>query len=110
LSFVAAIDCASLTAVPLDITLPRTGVLLFFYFDGQYGNYAATVGFWDPATLAGARACCTSRPARWHLPGVPGRTLLVQIDSDARACRFSRRGHYRLAGGCVKDAVAVAAR
>src|SRR6266702_1517091 len=55
LSFVAAIDCASLTAVPLDITLPRTGVLLFFYFDGQHGNYAATVGFWDPATLAGAR-------------------------------------------------------
>jgi Domain of unknown function (DUF1963) len=55
LSFIASIDCAALTAVPLDITLPQAGTLLFFYFDGQYGNYATTVGYWDPATLAGAR-------------------------------------------------------
>jgi Domain of unknown function (DUF1963) len=55
LSFVAAIDCAALAAVPLDITLPQAGALLFFYFDGQYDNHAATIGYWDPATLAGAR-------------------------------------------------------
>ncbi|HYZ54050.1 MAG TPA: DUF1963 domain-containing protein [Streptosporangiaceae bacterium] len=40
--------------MPLDITLPQTGVLLFFYFDGQYDNGAAVVGVWDPETLAGA--------------------------------------------------------
>jgi len=55
LSFVAAIDCAALAAVPLDITLPSAGMLLFFYFDGQYDNYQTTVGFWEPSTLAGAR-------------------------------------------------------
>jgi uncharacterized protein YwqG len=55
LSFVAAVDCASLSAVPLDIVLPASGTLLFFYFDGQYDNYQATVGYWDPDTLAGAR-------------------------------------------------------
>lgn len=55
LSFVAAVDCAALAAVPLDISLPRAGALLFFYFDGQYDNHGVTVGFWDPATLAGAR-------------------------------------------------------
>lgn len=55
LSFIAAIDCAALAAVPLDVALPQAGILLFFYFDGQYDNYATTVGFWDPPTLAGAR-------------------------------------------------------
>lgn len=39
----------------MDITLPQAGTLLFFYFDGQYGNRETTVGFWEPATLAGAR-------------------------------------------------------
>lgn len=55
LSFIAAVDCAALTSVQLDVTLPQAGTLLFFYFDGQYDNHAATVGCWDPATLAGAR-------------------------------------------------------
>jgi hypothetical protein len=55
LSFVAAVDCAALAPVPLDISLPQAGALLFFYFDGQYDNHGVTVGFWDPATLAGAR-------------------------------------------------------
>ena len=55
LSFIAAIDCAALAAVPLDITLPHAGTLLFFYFDGQYDSHQTTVGFWEPATLAGAR-------------------------------------------------------
>lgn len=55
LTFVAALDCAELTRVPLDISLPRSGTLLFFYFDGQYDNGDATVCFWDPGTAAGAR-------------------------------------------------------
>jgi uncharacterized protein DUF1963 len=55
LSFIAAIDCATLAAVPLDITLPSAGTLLFFYFDGQFDNCQTTVGFWEPSTLAGAR-------------------------------------------------------
>jgi len=55
LSFVAAVDCAALAAVPLDIALPSSGTLLFFYFDGRYDNYQATVGYWDPDTSAGAR-------------------------------------------------------
>ena len=55
LSFVAAVDCAALSAVPLDIALPSSGTLLFFYFDGQYDNYQTTVGYWDPDTSAGAR-------------------------------------------------------
>jgi uncharacterized protein YwqG len=44
LSFVAAVDCAALSAVPLDIALPSSGTLLFFYFDGQYDDYQTTVG------------------------------------------------------------------
>lgn len=55
LSFIAAVDCGALAAVPLDIELPGAGTLLFFYFDGQYGNYQTTVGYWEPSTLAGAR-------------------------------------------------------
>jgi hypothetical protein len=42
--------------VPLDIKLPTDGTLLFFYFDGQYDNHQATIGYWDPVTAAGARA------------------------------------------------------
>jgi uncharacterized protein YwqG len=48
LSFIAAIDCAALAAVPLDIPLPF-GVLLFFYFDGQIGGPRAAAAAWDPA-------------------------------------------------------------
>jgi hypothetical protein len=55
LSFIGAIDCGALALVSLDIALPTAGTLLFFYFDGQYDNGQATVGFWEPSTLAGAR-------------------------------------------------------
>jgi hypothetical protein len=55
LSFVAGVDCRAIAGQTLDIALPKTGELLFFYFDGQYDNGNATVGYWDPATLAGAR-------------------------------------------------------
>lgn len=60
LSFIAAVDCAALTAVPLDIPVVRSGTLLFFYFDGQCDDGAETVGFWEPATLAGARVLFVS--------------------------------------------------
>lgn len=55
LSFIASIDCAAISSMPLDISLPRTGTLLFFYFDGQADGSIATVDCWEPATLAGAR-------------------------------------------------------
>src|SRR6266566_4097703 len=68
LSFVAAIDCASLTAVPLDITLPRRGCCCF---STSMGSTATMRRRSDSGTRQRwtARACCTSRPARWHLPG-----------------------------------------
>jgi uncharacterized protein YwqG len=50
LAFVAAIDCGSLPSDSLDIPLPRGGVLLFFYLDGD-----EAVGSWAPETQAGAR-------------------------------------------------------
>lgn len=66
LSFVAAVDCAALAAVPLDIRLPAAGTLMFFYFDGQYDNGETTVGYWDPRTSAGARTLYVD-------PGEPAR-------------------------------------
>jgi hypothetical protein len=35
LSFVAAVDCAALAVVPLDISLPRAGALLFSTLTGS---------------------------------------------------------------------------
>ena len=55
MSFVAAVNCTALAAVPLEIMLPPSGTLLFFYFDGRYDTYKTTVGYWDPRTSAGAR-------------------------------------------------------
>jgi uncharacterized protein YwqG len=55
LSFVAAVDCAALAAVPLDITLPPSGTLLFFYFDPQRDDYETIVIYSDLDTAAGAR-------------------------------------------------------
>ena len=56
LSYIAAIDCSALRAVPLDIALPQAGMLLFFYFDGQLDDGTAIVYPEEPDTLAGARA------------------------------------------------------
>jgi hypothetical protein len=56
LSYIGELHCAPLNSFELDITLPASGRLVFFYFDGSYDNYATTVGTWDASTLHGARA------------------------------------------------------
>jgi uncharacterized protein YwqG len=53
LTFVAAIDCGSLPVKDLDLPLPESGALLFFYFDGQADEGEATVGYWEPETTIG---------------------------------------------------------
>ncbi|MFC9504661.1 YwqG family protein [Streptomyces sp. NPDC057002] len=55
LSFIASIDCAALPARTLDIDLPETGRLLFFYFDGQLDDGDALVLAEDRDSWAGAR-------------------------------------------------------
>ena len=63
LSFIAAIDCAALAAVPLDIALPVAGTMLFFYFDGQYDDCQTTVGSGSLQHWP-AREWCTSGRVR----------------------------------------------
>lgn len=70
LSYVGELLCERLAAFPLDISVPSTGRLLFFYFDGSYDNGMSTVGTWDASTLQGARVIhvprtetCSTRPA-----------------------------------------------
>ncbi|MGW7578985.1 YwqG family protein [Streptomyces sp. NPDC054765] len=41
LSLIASIDCAELPSEAVDISLPREGTLLFFFFDGQLDDYAS---------------------------------------------------------------------
>lgn len=60
LNFVASFDCGRLQVNQLDLTLPDSGTLLFFYLDPEDGlfdpddsDYEVTCG--DPATLAGTR-------------------------------------------------------
>jgi uncharacterized protein YwqG len=48
LYFVAALDCAQVPTKHLDIPLPETGTLLFFYFDGLGDN---TVAYNDPDSV-----------------------------------------------------------
>ncbi|MET9759999.1 YwqG family protein [Streptomyces sp. NPDC006372] len=55
LSFVASIDCAALPAHTLNIDLPETGTLLFFYFDGQLDDGDALVLAEDRDSWPGAR-------------------------------------------------------
>lgn len=55
LTFIGELDLAVVAQFPLDITLPADGRLLFFYFDGSYNNFAETVGYFEPASLVGAR-------------------------------------------------------
>jgi len=54
LSFIGNLDCGRLAPFNLDLPIPSSGRLLFFYFDGSYDNFATTVGTWDVATLQGA--------------------------------------------------------
>lgn len=55
LAFIASIDCAAIGKIPLDISLPEAGSLLFFYFDGQCGGPGAGVDPGDPASDLGSR-------------------------------------------------------
>ncbi|GLF95079.1 YwqG family protein [Streptomyces yaizuensis] len=70
LSFIASIDCAAVATstsearLPLDIDLPDSGTLLFFYFDGQLDGGMALVQGEDPGSQPGARVL--------HVPAGPG--------------------------------------
>lgn len=55
MSFVAAIDCASLPVPELDIPVPGTGTLLFFHRDSDQHPDGDVVGPWAPETQAAAR-------------------------------------------------------
>lgn len=57
LSFVAELDLEALGRSGLEhgLRLPRTGRLLFFYFDGSFDDFAGVVGTWEKESLAGAR-------------------------------------------------------
>ena len=48
LSFVAALDCGEVPTHELDIPLPKSGALLFFYFDGLGDS---TVAYTDPDSV-----------------------------------------------------------
>ena len=54
MNFVAALDCASLPHLP-ELSLPDSGALLFFYYDGAYPGRPAVVLSDDPQSQAGAR-------------------------------------------------------
>lgn len=55
LSFVASIDCGALPSDGLDITLPGSGTLLFFYRDPQLDDFQPVIEPLMPQTQAGAR-------------------------------------------------------
>ena len=55
LSYIGELLCGPLAAHPLEVPLPSTGRLLFFYFDGSFDDFEGVVGTWDAETLAGAR-------------------------------------------------------
>ena len=50
LSFVAAVDCAGVPVAELDIPLPASGTLNFFYFNGVGDD---VVDYLDPDSVAG---------------------------------------------------------
>ena len=60
LNFVASIDCGRLPSSELDLALPDSGTLLFFYFDDSDGYFDVehpprAVSCRDPETLVGAK-------------------------------------------------------
>lgn len=55
LSYIGELECDSLAQFELDLPIPKTGRLLFFYFDGSFDDFATTVGTWDASSLQGAR-------------------------------------------------------
>ncbi|MBC6469687.1 DUF1963 domain-containing protein [Actinomadura alba] len=80
LGFVALIDCGRLPLDRLDIALPDSGTLLFFYFDPEDGYFdpeypPRAVEGRNPETLAGARVI--------HIPaGVPTTERAAPADID----------------------------
>ncbi|MFI9816109.1 YwqG family protein [Saccharothrix variisporea] len=80
LNFVASIDCGRLPANSLDIALPDSGTLLFFYYDPESAyldgtEYHPTVGSWEPASQAGARVLYVP-------PGVPTEERDTPLDIE----------------------------
>ena len=56
LSHVLTLDCAAVSRLLPELSLPEVGTLAFFYYDGRYlDDHLTTVGSWDPDTHAGAR-------------------------------------------------------
>jgi uncharacterized protein YwqG len=55
LTFIASLDCAALPTDDIDLALPATGTLLFFYFDGQLDDGYEVVTAFDEETQPGAR-------------------------------------------------------
>ncbi|CAM4049433.1 YwqG family protein [Nocardiopsis rhodophaea] len=55
LTFIASVDCAALPTSDLDIDLPASGTLQFFYFDGQFDDDEALVEARESGSQAGAR-------------------------------------------------------
>jgi uncharacterized protein YwqG len=76
LSLVATVDCAALPGGALDIPLPGSGTLLFFFFGGRADDHEACVDYADPATRDGARVLYvpSGAAADWR--------LLAQFGSD----------------------------
>ncbi len=83
LSYVAGLDLRAVASTGLEhhLSLPPTGWLHFFYFDGSYDNFESVVGSWDPASLAGARVI--------HVPDDDG--PLVQVAPPEGVLEFSSR-------------------
>lgn len=55
LSHIISLDCSKLAPLLPRLGLPESGLLSFFYFDGQFDDHRATVGSWDATTQAGSR-------------------------------------------------------
>jgi uncharacterized protein YwqG len=55
LTFIACVDCAVLSKSGIDLALPESGRLLFFYFDGQLDDGQAMVTCIDEESQLGAR-------------------------------------------------------
>jgi uncharacterized protein YwqG len=86
LAFIASVDCRELTALGLDIALPRDGTLAFFYFDGEYDDGKSSVIFEEPESLAGSRVLYVPADATAKARSSPGGiTAYPRVDLSAKA-------------------------
>lgn len=92
LSYVGEVHCGLVARHPIGVTVPPTGRLLFFWFDGSYGD--GTVGYWEPESIAGSRVVyvadgvdCAPREIPEGVDafdeGVFGGTETLTFDEDA---------------------------